>query len=235
MDEQEALLDGVSALNRYFIGDATLQDTLSRVSELARTAVGNTDQVGITLVVDGKPGTYVFTDPEIEEVDQAQYETGDGPCLNSYSTGETVLLSSTLQSDRYPLFCAVAAEHGILSVASFALVTTEGRFGAMNFYSYREQAYGPAELEIGERFASQASFLLLNAQAYWDARSLAENLDQAMRSRAIIEQAKGIIMAQTGRDGDGAFELLRQQSQSENRKVREIAAEIVRHVSRPSG
>jgi GAF domain-containing protein len=202
------------------------------VSELARSAVGNSDQVGLTLMLDEKLGTYVFTEPDIPEIDRAQYDTGDGPCIHAYRSGERTLIPSTIASDDYPEFCAAAAEHGFLCVVSFPLATPKGRIGAMNHYSRLENAFGAAEIEVGDRFAQQAAFLLVNAQAYWDARSLSENLAEAMESRATIEQAKGIIMASTGTDPDGAFAVLKEQSQRENIKVRDIAEEIVRRSQR---
>ena len=87
-----------------------------------------------------------------------------------------------------------ATRHGVLSTLSLPLITHDGPIGALNLYAETEGAYGRGDQEIGELFASQAAFLLANAQAYWDARTLSENLEQAMRSRATIEQAKGIIM-----------------------------------------
>jgi GAF domain-containing protein len=232
MDEHAALDEALSALSRYFVGDCSLEQTLTRVAELARDAIGDDDEVGITMIVDGKPGTWVCTDPSIPEVDQAQYETGDGPCLQAYDTGKPVLLRSTLSSADHPHFCEVAIDHGIFSVASFPLATPVGRIGAMNHYAGSKDAFGPAEMALGQRFAHQASFLLANATAYWDARTLSEDLRQAMASRATIEQAKGIIMATTGVDADEAFVILREQSQNENVKVRELACELVRRQCR---
>ena len=232
MDEHAALVEALSALSRYFVGDCSLEQTLTRVAELARDAIGDDDEVGITMIVDGKPGTWVFTDPSIPEVDQAQYETGDGPCLQAYDTGKPVLLRSTLSSADYPHFCEVAIDHGIFSVASFPLATPVGRIGAMNHYAGSKDAFGPADMALGQRFAHQASFLLANATAYWDARTLSEDLRQAMASRATIEQAKGIIMATTGVDADEAFLILREQSQNENVKVRDLACELVHRQSR---
>ena len=80
-------------------------------------------------------------------------------------------------------------------------------------------------------FASQAAFLLANAQAYWDARTLSENLEQAMQSRAAIEQAKGIIMSSMRCTADEAINVLIRQSQDQNIKLRDLAAEIVRNAS----
>ena len=81
-------------------------------------------------------------------------------------------------------------------------------------------------------FAEQAAFVAANAKAYWDARMLGEGLALALTSRAVIEQAKGIIIATTGASADEAFEQLRQQSQHENVKLRELAESIVRQAQR---
>src|SRR4051794_8641744 len=126
MDEQRPLIDSISALSAYFVGDATMGETMLRVSQLACAAIGGSDQVGVTLVVDGKPRSYAFTQPDIPHVDRAQYETGDGPCVNAYETGEVIVVPSTLTSERYRAFCRAAAEHNFLSVLSFPLVTPQG-------------------------------------------------------------------------------------------------------------
>lgn len=228
MSDDDRLRASVDALHSYFLGDSTMSEALTRTAELVQEAVDAVDEVGLTLRVDGRPSTYLFTDPEVPEVDQAQYDTGDGPCLEAFDTGEVVLLASTKTSDRYPRFCAVAAEHGFLSVLALPLEIPQGRLGAMNLYSVDEDAFDPEQIAVAARFAEHASFLLANAQAYWDARSLAQNLEQAMRSRAVIEQAKGIVMAATGGSDEQAFDQLRLQSQYENRKLRDVAADIVR-------
>jgi AmiR/NasT family two-component response regulator len=76
-------------------------------------------------------------------------------------------------------------------------------------------------------FASQAAIVLANAQAYWDARELSSGLSEAMKHRAVIEQAKGMLMAAQGCDEDAAFQLLISASQRENVKLREVALRIV--------
>jgi AmiR/NasT family two-component response regulator len=76
-------------------------------------------------------------------------------------------------------------------------------------------------------FAAQTALVLMNAQAYWDSHSLDETLGQLSEARAVIEQAKGVLMAQRGVDAEQAFEILRDASQRYNRKLREIAQGIV--------
>jgi transcriptional regulator with GAF, ATPase, and Fis domain len=110
---------------------------------------------------------------------------------------------------------------------SFPLMVDKTSVGAMNLYSYRERAFGNRDRESGELFAAQASIVLANAQAYWDAQDLSRGLSEAMHSRAVIEQAKGILMAPGGIDEDAAFELLVRASQRENTKLRDVAAKVV--------
>ena len=82
-------------------------------------------------------------------------------------------------------------------------------------------------------FAAQAAVVLANAEAYWASRALASQLEEALASRAVIEQAKGILMATQRCGPDAAFALLRSESQNTNRKVRDVAADYVRRVSAP--
>jgi len=102
----------------------------------------------------------------------------------------------------------------------------------MNLYAKTVDAFGDADVETAATFAAQAAFVLANAQAYWDARDLSENLQQAMISRATIEQAKGIIIASSGASPEQAMQLLIEQSQHENVKLRDLAAQIVANAVR---
>jgi GAF domain-containing protein len=234
MSDQAALEASVAALTQYFIGDATLGETLTRVAELTTSAVPPADLVGITLMVDGEIGTYVFTHPEIPEIDRAQYEHGAGPCVDAFKTGEVFTIRSTDTEQRWPAFCKVAREHGVFSTLSLPMIVNRP-IGALNLYSYTEDAFTVPDVAAGEAFATQAAYLLANAQAYWDARSLSENLATAMESRSVIEQAKGVIVNAQGITPEDAFKILVAQSQHENVKLRDIAARIVREAHRRVG
>jgi GAF domain-containing protein len=229
MSNLESITTSVDALTRYFVGDATMGDTLTRVAELTTEAVPPAVYVGITLLIEDRIGTYVFTHPEVPEIDRAQYDTGDGPCVDAYRTGEVMVIASTLATDRWTEFARCAAAHGVRSTLSLPLIAGSSTIGALNLYAEVEQAFGPADTEAAQRFAGQAAFLLANAQAYWDARMLNEGLEAAMVHRATIEQAKGLIMAATRCDPDQAFRRLVAQSQHENVKVRDLAARLVAH------
>jgi GAF domain-containing protein len=224
----------VASLTRYFVGNQTLGETLHDVARFSIQAVPRTDHVGITFLVDGKLKTSVFTHPEVPDIDQAQYRTGDGPCIDAYRTATPYLIRSTLEPGRWQEFRDSAARHGVLSTLSLPLMAHDGAIGALNMYAEVEDAFSEEDQRVAELFATQAAFVLANAQAYWDARTLSENLDEAMKSRAVIEQAKGIIISTMGCDADEAIRVLVEQSQSQNIKLREIAAELVRNAARQS-
>jgi GAF domain-containing protein len=227
----DPLRESLAALSGFFVGGATVRDTLFRVTELAERAVPQSAMTGITMLVEGKPATAVFTNGEAPEIDSAQYKTGEGPCLEAFRSQQVVIIESTESDDRWPDFCVTAIEHGVRSMLSLPLAANGEAVGALNFYALSPAAFGDAEREAATGFATQAAIVLANAQAYWDARNLSEQLSEAMRSRATIEQAKGIIMSQSGVGPDAAFELLVRASQRENRKLRQIAEDLVRRAS----
>jgi len=227
MTEPMLLTESVAILTEYFVGDASMKDTLDRVVQLTIEAVPPAEFAGITMIVDDAMGTYVFTHPVVPEIDGAQYDSGVGPCVDAYRTGSSTMIRSTRSPGPWPEFCRTAAAHGVLSTLSVPMATNHGVMGALNLYADVEEAFGPTDVEAAGHFATQAAFLLANAQAYWDARSLSEGLRTAMEHRAAIEQAKGLIIGATGCSPDEAFQQLKSQSQHENVKLRDIAARLL--------
>lgn len=236
VSDSDAFRDSLAALSRFFVGDASVEQTLQRVLEEVPAVLPTTAYAGLTMLVEDKVETAVFTDPDVPEIDQAQYDTGKGPCLDAYRHGQTYVIPSTERDDRWPEFSAACLEHGIRSTLSLPLHVGERPIGALNLYADTDDAFSDDDVSVGSRFAAQAAAVLANAQAYWDARMLSENLAEAMKSRATIEQAKGILMAQKPMTPDQAYDVLRMASQRENRKLREIARELVeRHGGRRDG
>jgi GAF domain-containing protein len=223
--------DALGALSQFFISDGTLGDTLLRVAQLACEAVGPAGLAGLTLLVDGKPATGVFTDPEAPQIDAAQYESGHGPCLDAFRHQQVYRIDSTAGERRWPEFAGLAAAHGIVATASIPVTARGESLGALNFYS-RTGPFDDSCTWQAELFAQQAAIVLSNAQVYWDARQLGENLQQALRSRSVIDQAIGILLAGGGRTPEEAFQLLVRASQRENRKLRDVAAEMVDRAAR---
>ncbi len=230
MPSEDPLARSLAALSSFFVGDGTLKDTLQRVAHLAEEAVPAADMVGLTMVVDGRARTAVFTDEDAPEIDSAQYESGIGPCLDAFRHQEVFRIDDTTKDERWGPFSEAAAAHGIRSTASLPLIANHEGVGALNFYSRSASAFSDDDIEVGSRYATQAAIVLANSQAYWDAYQLSQDLATAMRSRAVIEQAKGILMGAQRCSADEAFQMLVRASQRENRKLRDIAEELVSKV-----
>src|SRR5687768_8466060 len=98
------LAEGLAALSRFYVGDGTVKQALQRVSELAAIGVSGADLVGITMVVEGRERTAVFTDDTAPEVDQAQYDTGEGPCLDAFHHKKVFRIESMDGDGPWPAF-----------------------------------------------------------------------------------------------------------------------------------
>jgi len=217
----------LAELSRFYVRGSSMEDTLHKVTDLAVGSIPGADLAGITVMRNGRPETAVFTDETAPEVDSAQYETGEGPCVYAFRFNEIYRIESMATEDRWPEFVGACRAHGIDSTLSMPLgIEGEAAFGALNFYSRGTASFPADGDELPRTFAQSAAAVLANTHAYWEAFTLSENLNEAMQSRAIIEQAKGVLMAQSGFDAERAFEVLNRASQRENRKVRDIAREI---------
>jgi GAF domain-containing protein len=224
-----ALAEGLCALAQFFMEDGTLADTLQRVAELA-CEVSAADMAGLTLLADGKPSMSVFTCPEASEIDNCQYGSGHGPWLDAFRDQRDHRINSTTDDSRWPDFSRAAAAHGIVAALSVPVIARGESIGALNLYS-RTSAFDDDAAGRVAAFAQTAAIVLANAQVYSDAVQLNENMAQAMSSRSSIDQAIGILMADGGRTPELAFQLLVRASQRENRKLRDIAGEMVSRVA----
>ncbi len=233
-DQTEALASSLRALAGFLVGEETPREALLLIARLGESALPGAAATGLTLVNEsGHAHTAVFTSELAPEVDQLQYDEGDGPCIRAYEQRSIVRVDSNRTETRWPTFCARACGYGALSSLSLPLLVEERALGAINFYGTQEKAFSEADEQVGSGFAVQAAIVLANAQAYWGALERSLNLDEAMRSRAVIEQAKGIIMARSGVSPDVAFDMLVRASQRENRKLRAIASELVERAQQP--
>jgi transcriptional regulator with GAF, ATPase, and Fis domain len=221
----------VLVVHEFVGGTRPIGETLHELTALTTAAVG-ADAAGLTLSDDsGRATTAVFTDDVVPEIDQAQYDADDGPCLRAFRSKSVVRVDDISTDERWPSFDEAALHHGMHSSLSLPVHVADAGIGALNLYASNRSRFDDASVALGSLLAGQAAIV----SAYYDKADTADHLRVAMESRADIEQAKGIIMASTGCSPDDAFAVLRQQSQNENRKLREIAAEIVARQLRRSG
>jgi GAF domain-containing protein len=231
-DYPDHLAAGTAELSRLLVNEESLDDTLQRVADLACHNIGGADVAGLTMMRDGRPTTAAFTDPTSPEVDAAQYETGIGPCLDAFCQQRVFRIESTTEDEQWRPFSEACVEHGVMSTMSLPLGVRGNGLGALNLYSKQPAAFSEDDEQLGMMFAAQASVALANAQVYDSAYRMTQQLQEALTSRAVIDQAKGILMAQRGVGAEEAFNMLRTTSQCENRKLRELAEELVERATR---
>ena len=218
------------ALSNFLVAKSSMGDTLLNVSQITVDAMPAAEMAGISLLgANGRPTTGVFTDEQAPDIDSAQYESGRGPCLDSWREGKVIRLDDMeAAADDYPEFARAAQAHGVQSTLSLPLMAGDERLGALNLYARVAGGFTTDDEALGTDLAAAAAIVLANASAFWAASELSDQLGQAMRSRAVIEQAKGVLMARSPQmTADEAFDVLRKASQRENVKVRDIAQRIV--------
>jgi GAF domain-containing protein len=226
--------DDVASLFDVLLPDTPLTDILQRVAELAVRTIGNCSFSGITMAKKGRLETPVYTDARSPRVDAVQYEHQSGPCVDAFRLGEVFTISDTAVEQRWPEFCRAALAENIRSTLSVPLDVSGTRtdvLGGLNLYSEVPDGFDETSVAATQSFAHQAAVVVANAQAFWGVRELSDQLQHALESRAVIEQAKGVLMAREGIDAERAFEVLVRASQRENRKLREIATTIVERAS----
>ncbi len=181
------------------------------------------------------PVTVAATDQRLIELDDAQYSPGEGPCLTVLEPHEPLYLEDASELDaRWEHFSQTAAHLGVRSTLSAHVPADAAEISAsLNFYARRRLELDEQQRRIAEGYAEQLAAALQSVEAFRATATLANQMAEAMRSRAVIEQAKGILMADHRITADEAFRRLVALSQRSNTKVRDVAARLVESRSVP--
>jgi GAF domain-containing protein len=211
---------GVPDAIRMVTVDDDVENAFRRIVDVALREIPGADQGGITELQRGSLRTRAASHANVELVDTAQYESGEGPCLSAALAQQPVVVSNEVGTDpRWHLFGPAAAALGINSVLSLKLFDVTGAVGALNLYSAKPQAFTPDAEEIGSVLAAHAGVVMMASRKQ-------ANLAVALESRDAIGQAKGILMERYKFDDRQAFEALVAVSQHTHRKLREVAEEL---------
>jgi GAF domain-containing protein len=214
-------------LGQIRLDSTSLDGVLERIADLAKRSLAGADDVSVTLVRAGAARTAVSTGPLARGLDEWQYEHGQGPCLEAAAAHSAVSITDLATERRWPLWSERALSAGAHSSLSVGLPVQEGVIGALNVYATRANAFDEDSILLTETFAGYAAVALANAHLYDTTAGLAEHMRRAMEHRAVIEQAKGIIIAERQCTADEAFAILSALSQHTHRKLRDVAAALV--------
>lgn len=209
----------------------TLRNLLDDLSRLAAGVLTPPASCGITVREDHLPLTVASSDALAAQLDEVQYGQDEGPCLNTLRTGEVTVVTDLTLETRWRSYVAHALGYGARSSLSWPLTVNGDTRGALNLYATHASAFGAGHQRQTEIFATQASMALSVVARQTEQLQLSEQLREALATRAVIDQALGILMAQQRCDHDTAFGILRNTSQHQNRKLRDVATEIVRAVT----
>ena len=205
-----------------------VSDYLERVVHAVRRHVPGCDEVGVTVLSAGRPHTAAYTTVQTLEIDAVQYALDDGPCLDSARhRRENRVDDLVAHGGRWPEFAKECRDDGMRSLFAVPLLSGAECVGALNLYGWAPHAFEDFDAWLVRVAASGCAEAVGAVSALDGVRRLAGQLEQAMASRAVIEQAKGVIMAMRGVPEHEAFEVLRKTSQDRNIKVRELAHQIV--------
>ncbi|MFK4070311.1 GAF and ANTAR domain-containing protein [Streptomyces sp. NPDC029674] len=200
------------------------------LASLAAHALGRTvaaDSCGITISRAGRHLTVASAGRAANDLDEKQYGIDDGPCLQALRTGEEVMVADMLGERRWGPYPAHAVACGTRSSVSLPIAAHTHTTGALNLYAPKPDGFTDEDLGGLRVVAGQATGAIALAQRIADAQKFADELETAMRSRSVIDQAIGVIMGQQRCDAERAFGILRGASQNRNIKLRDLCRELI--------
>lgn len=221
--ENHDLAQQLAQVARELLGAGDVQQTLQRMVDLAVATIDGCDHAGLSLVVGGRIETPAHNDRIPEIVDEIQNTTGEGPCMDAIREHEVFETGDLAVEVRWPRFSTEVVERaGVHSALAMRLFTEHDTMGALNLYAEATDAFDDEDRSVASIFAAHAAVALRAAQRQ-------EHLIDAIETRDVIGQAKGIIMTRSGVNDEEAFEVLRDASNRMDTKLREVARRIVQH------
>ena len=214
-------------LGRITLADHSLDQVMDKIAALSKRVVPGVDEASVTLVDRGRPMTVAFTGQLAMDLDERQYERGSGPCLDGIAAGAVVEIGDMATDTRWPDWTDAARRRGAGSSLTVPVPVQREVGAALNMYSRTPHAFDEHSRELAASLAAYAGVALANMHLYEAQGRVAEQLQTAMASRSVIEQAKGILMGARGCTADEAFDVLVGLSQTSNRKLREVAEALV--------
>jgi len=203
-----------------------LPEVLTEIVQISRRAIPGAEATSITLIREERAFTAAYDGQVAMDADELQYQRGYGPCLDAGRSGEVFLVSDMRSEERWPDYAQHAHGLGVGSSLSIPLPFQGATIGALNNYALRPDCFGEADVRLAEEVAGFVAIAVANAEASARATDDVLNMRRAMDSRAVIEQAKGILMERYKVTPDQAFTLLTHASQRTNVKLRDVAEEL---------
>jgi GAF domain-containing protein len=225
------LVSAFSRLQSLTLSTPRVGEFLSELAALAPQLGGPPMSASVTVRGEHDPFTVASSDEFANRVDEVQYDQGEGPCLEALRTGREIHVPELRADPRWPGYREHAVASGVRSSLSMPLTVGETTIGALNLYCTQPEAFDDRLRQGLGVFAAQAAAALAMVLRQARQDQVTTQLEKALASRTVIDQAMGILMAEQRCTADEAFALLRAHSQNTNRKLRDVAADIIERVS----
>jgi GAF domain-containing protein len=219
----------LSEFTRVLLTPYEIHTALDELADRVTAVLGLAGS-GVSLAEDERLEFDTAVGPAVAELERVQERLQLGPCVTAFHTGKVVAVDDLSgRDDEWPEYCATAADLGITAVASMPLQLSGDHppVGALNLYADGPRSWTPEDLAAARVLADMATAYLVNASHHQQQVQLAEQLQRALDSRVVIEQAKGVLVARHRIDPGEAFERIRCQARSHNRTVLAVATEVV--------
>ena len=230
-DEAE-LYAGLRGVAGIVAGARGVIDLLRDVAEFAAQAIPGAEGVGVALI-DPQRGissiqTWAATAVLVQEIDTVQYnELNEGPCITCMQSRRATVSGSLGSDSRWPHFGGRVARMRMHSALALPLIVGDQVIGSINAYAKSRDAFAEHAVRLGSQFARPAAVSVYNAQLLANAQERMMRLQRALDSRAVIDQAIGIIRSRSGSNPEEALERLTHISQTENIKLYAVAERLV--------
>jgi transcriptional regulator with GAF, ATPase, and Fis domain len=216
----------IASLAQLLLADSDPDATLRQIAELALEVIPGSSAAGVVAAAEAS-WSFAASAGTVAGLHIFQLQTGEGPVAEALRYGEARRIDNAAEEDRWPAVCSAMASEDLHSCLVLPLRTDRKPGGALAVYGNEPDAFVGSSHDVALLFAAQGGVAVRNAALYRGCRQMVENLQKAVASRAVIEQAKGILVAEYGYPPDVAFKRLSVLSQNSNRKVRDIAADVV--------
>lgn len=227
MYDQTLFLQTLSRFARVLPVQYDLETALAELTESVAAVLGLSGS-GVTMAEDGRLRFVTAVSQASGELERVQEQQQSGPCQDAYDTGEVVCVNDVrVETTRWPEFAAAATRLGVAGVAGIPMRLTNQTIGALNLYAPEPREWSEDDIAAAAVLADVATSYVINASKMHQQQQLSQQLQQALESRVVIEQAKGITAQRQTVTVDEAYHLMRGHARSNNASIRAVAEAIV--------